>query len=39
MVRWRRLDGTSAIGGGPVRRCVALLTREGGDSEMGGILI
>ena len=34
MVRWWRLNGTSAIGG-PVRRRVAPLTREGEDSEMG----
>ena len=39
MVRWWRLDGISAIGGGPTRRCVAPLTQEGEDSEMGGILI
>ena len=39
MVRWRQLDGTSAIGGGPVRRRVAPLTREGEDSEMGRLLI
>jgi hypothetical protein len=39
MVRWRRLDATSAIGGGPIRRHVVPLTREGEDSETGGILI